>query len=201
MKYVQVIAGSSTSAQNTNGDAPQRGENSVTRHIVEWKSSSFSNSQTGTTPCGGKPLSVTLMMNRLKKEGRLLERWKGCNTESSALNFIPKMDAELLKKGYRNVIDTIYAPRNYYQRVLTFIKEYKPPRLAFRSHKSFNHVMAFIRSLWYLGIVWKHRFYYWKLLFVGLLRYPKSFPQIVVLSIYSYHFQKVVESGMYKAWK
>jgi len=144
-------------------------------------------------------LPQTRLYNRLKKEGRLLERWKGCNTESGALNFIPKMDTEFLKKGYRTIIDTIYSPRNYYQRVLTFIREYKPPKLVFRSHKSFSHIMAFIRSLWYLGIMWKYRFYYWKLLLIGLFRYPKAFPQIVVLSIYSYHFQKIVELGAYKA--
>ncbi|GAH20939.1 unnamed protein product, partial [marine sediment metagenome] len=29
-------------------------------------------------------------------------------------------------RGYKQVVDTIYAPKQYYERIRTFLREYKP---------------------------------------------------------------------------
>jgi len=139
-------------------------------------------------------LPKTKLYNRLKSEGRLLENWKGNNADGQGLNFVPKMNSAVLKEGYEKILTTIYSPKNYFNRIITFIKEYKPQQSLFDAHKSFSHIMAFIRSLWYLGVVWKHRFYYWKILAVGLCKYRQSFPMIVLLSIYGYHFSKLTDN-------
>jgi radical SAM superfamily enzyme YgiQ (UPF0313 family) len=69
----------------------------------------------------------TKLYQRLREEGRLLTSFTGNNTDFS-LNFIPKMNSERLIKGYRQILDTIYSPREYYQRIKTFLQVYKPPR-------------------------------------------------------------------------
>lgn len=138
-------------------------------------------------------LPGTRLYNRLKREGRLLEKWSGNNTDCS-LNFIPKMDLSKLREGYKNIVQTIYSPAKYYERVITFIKEFKPQKhFLKKNHLSKDQFMAFIRSLWFLGVVWKFRKFYWKLLLVSLFRYPRVFPQAVIFAIYGYHFQRLSE--------
>src|SRR6185503_4943965 len=62
-------------------------------------------------------LPDTGLWRRLEKEGRLLTQSTGNNTDCS-LNFIPKMDATRLVEGYKQVLRTIYSPREYYNRTL-----------------------------------------------------------------------------------
>jgi len=135
----------------------------------------------------------TRLHQRLKKQGRLIESdWKGNNTECS-LNFIPIMDPVKLKQGYKRIVKTIYSPAKYYERVITFIKEFKPKGRIQHTNVHMSHLLAFARSIWILGIRWKYRYYYWKLLFSSLIRNPQAFPQAVTFAIYGYHFQKLSE--------
>ena len=139
-------------------------------------------------------LPGTKLYRRMKRQGRLLENenWSGNNTECS-MNFIPKMNMSKLEQGYKKIVKTIYSPAKYYERVLTFIKEFRPKKSIYKSRLSPNQLMAFLRSLWSLGVVWKFRKFYWKLLIVSLFKYPRVFPQVVIFAIYGYHFQKLSE--------
>ncbi|MHB1407406.1 MAG: B12-binding domain-containing radical SAM protein, partial [Desulfitobacteriaceae bacterium] len=133
----------------------------------------------------------TKLYRRLAGEGRLMEDFSGNNTDFT-MNFIPKMDREMLVKGYQRIVETIYSPKTYYERVLTFLKEYtpeKPPTV----HLNIRYIMAFFRSVIRLGIIGKERRYYWKLIFWSLFKSPKTFPLAVTLSIYGFHFRKVFE--------
>ena len=133
----------------------------------------------------------TKLYRRLKKEKRLLSNFTGDNTDCT-MNFVPKMEYKNLINGYKKVIDTIYAPKQYYERIKIFLKEYKPLRTnVFRP--KFEHLKAFIKSVWFLGIVGKGQHYYWRLLAWTLARRPKSFSMSVTLAIYGFHFRKVVE--------
>ena len=67
----------------------------------------------------------TRLHQRLIKENRLVKGFSGDNTDFS-LNFLPKMDRSVLINGYQNILHTIYNPKQYYERIRTFIKEYKP---------------------------------------------------------------------------
>jgi len=137
-------------------------------------------------------LPGTKLYIRLKKEGRLLDKWAGNNMDC-CLNFKPRMDMPKLKAGYKKIIKTIYSPQRYYERVMTFIKEFRPQKSVFKHHLSFEQFMAFVRSMWYLGVVWRFRKFYWKLLFRTLFSRPSVFPQAVIFAIYGYHFQKLSE--------
>ncbi|HEX3046753.1 MAG TPA: DUF4070 domain-containing protein, partial [Bacillota bacterium] len=136
----------------------------------------------------------TKLHQRLAVEGRLLNDMSGDNTDLT-MNFIPKMDRETLTKGYQQTINAIYAPKNYYQRVRTFLKEYsrapRGPKKPGGSHLQFNEVMAFLKSTVRLGIIGRERVHYWKLVFWSLFRCPRQFPMAITLSIYGFHFRKI----------
>lgn len=134
----------------------------------------------------------TKLYQRLLGEGRLSEDFSGDNTNFT-MNFIPKMERGKLVEGYKRIVDNIYSPRKYYERVITFLKQYNPEKSS-NVHMDFNHIMAFLKSVIMLGIIGKERRYYWWLIFWSLFRRPKVFPLAVTLSIYGFHFRKVFES-------
>ncbi len=133
----------------------------------------------------------TKLYQRLKKEDRLLENVSGDNTDCS-MNFVPKMDRETLINGYRQVLTTIYSPKQYYLRVKTFLKQYKPQKRRGISHLQFWHIWAFIRSVWFLGIMDRGRWPYWRFFVSTLLRRPRSFPISMTFAIHGFHFRIVV---------
>jgi radical SAM superfamily enzyme YgiQ (UPF0313 family) len=135
----------------------------------------------------------TKLYQRLKKENRLLKDFSGDNTDFS-LNFVPKMKYETLMTGYKHVLDTIYSPRHYYERVVAFLKEYKPRKTAGISKLRFSHIKSLIKSLWFLGVWNKGRIYFWRLLISTLLKRPRHFALSIGLSVSGFHFRKVAES-------
>ncbi|MEA3406467.1 MAG: B12-binding domain-containing radical SAM protein [Chloroflexota bacterium] len=136
----------------------------------------------------------TRLRQRLKEEGRLLGKMSGQNTDNT-MNFVPKMDAELLHEGYYRILNSIYSPKAYYKRVRTFLQEYKKNHVA-QSIVSWQEVLAFFRSIFKLGIKGKERLEYWKLLFWTLFRRPRLFPEAVTMAIYGFHFRRVFELYM-----
>ncbi|PJC28119.1 B12-binding domain-containing radical SAM protein, partial [Candidatus Shapirobacteria bacterium CG_4_9_14_0_2_um_filter_39_11] len=136
-------------------------------------------------------LPKTCLYERLKKAGRLIKNASGDNTLVD-LNFIPKMKKNVLLKGYRDLLDNLYSPKNYYQRVINFLREFKPQlRRQNLSRLRFYHLKALFASLWLLGIKYKGRRYYWKLFFWSLFRRPKTLPQVIGFSITGLHFRRL----------
>jgi len=134
----------------------------------------------------------TKLYQRLVKEGRLLKDVSGDNTDLS-MNFIPKMDYQILIKGYEKILSRIYSPEPYYERVREFLREYKPlQKKAFRFHLSY--LGAFFKSILLLGIIEKERAYYWKLFLWSLFRRPQLFHLAITFAIYGFHFRKVFEN-------
>jgi len=133
----------------------------------------------------------TRLYQRLKKENRLLKSFTGNNTDCS-LNFMPRMNYQVLLNGYKHILATIYAPRQYYERVKAFLKEYRPSGKR-KAKPQVYHIEALLKSVWYLGFREKGRRYYWRLFISTLLKYPRKFPMSISLAVYGYHFRKVVE--------
>lgn len=133
----------------------------------------------------------TRLYARLKDEKRLLGEFSGDNTDLS-LNFIPRMKAETLVSGYRHILGAIYAPRQYYARVSTFLKEHRNV-LRRRPRLRLAELRAVLKSMWYIGLKEKGQRYYWRLVLATLLRRPRSLPLAITLAIYGYHFRKVIE--------
>jgi radical SAM superfamily enzyme YgiQ (UPF0313 family) len=133
----------------------------------------------------------TRLYKRLKKENRLLVGGTGDNTDGST-NFIPKMGRETLARGYKHVIDTIYAPRQYYERIKTFFREYRPINRG-KTKISVGNLVGLIRTTWVLGIKEKGRTHYWKLAAWILLKKPKTFPLFMTLAVEGFHFREVAK--------
>ncbi len=131
----------------------------------------------------------TRLYKRMAREERLTGNFTGNNTDL-AINFIPKMNFDTLINGYRKVVDTLYAPKQYYERVRVFLKEYRPrPRRARRLH--FEHYVALLKSIWVLGIKERGRQYFWKLMLWTAVHRPRVFPTSITLAIYGFHFRQV----------
>jgi radical SAM superfamily enzyme YgiQ (UPF0313 family) len=132
----------------------------------------------------------TRLYERLLKEGRLLGVLSGDNVDGTT-NILPRMNLDVLHKGYRSVIEYLYSPENYYARVKTFLREYRLPKIT--AAFDFEYVLAFFRSIFRLGIVGRERLHYWKLFFWTLFRRPRLFPMAITFAIYGYHFRQVCD--------
>jgi hypothetical protein len=115
----------------------------------------------------------------------------GDNTDGT-INFIPTMEVEKLIAGYREVVRTIYNPRNFYKRLCRFLERYEPRR---KRKIQPHEIKAFIKSIFYLGIIGNglSQWYFWKMLFKSLISYRKSFGEAMTLMVYSHHFRKVAK--------
>lgn len=102
----------------------------------------------------------TQLYDRLESEGRLISETSGDSVDGST-NTIPKMGVDVLRNGYKSMLHQIYAPKLYYERVTTFLREHKPPKL----HANLNpqYLPAFWRSVYQLGIKGAERVHYWRL--------------------------------------
>jgi radical SAM superfamily enzyme YgiQ (UPF0313 family) len=132
----------------------------------------------------------TRLHDRLENEGRLISQPTGDNVDGST-NIMPKMNIDVLRNGYKNILHQIYSPKLYYERITTFLREYEPPRL--RVYLDPQYLMALWRSVYQLGIKGAERVHYWKLWLWTLFHKPRLFPQAIELAIYGYHFRRVCE--------
>ncbi len=130
----------------------------------------------------------TRLYKRMKQEGRLVGRMSGDNANGTT-NIIPRMDIAELYEGYRNILRHIYSPKLYYQRVKTFLREYKAPKI--ESPLDFQRLLAFVRSSVRLGVFGRERFQYWRILLWTIFRRPGLFPLVITFAIYGHHFRKV----------
>ena len=132
----------------------------------------------------------TRLYERMQKEDRLVKEFSGDNVDGST-NIIPRMGLESLREGYRSILNHIYAPKFYYERVRTFLREYHPPKVKF--HLEPQYFMALWRSMYQLGIRGVERVQYWRLFFWTLFRRPRLFPLAITFAIYGFHFRQVAE--------
>ena len=133
----------------------------------------------------------TKLYQRLKKENRITKNFTGNNTDCS-LNFIPKMNYDTLMNGYKSILNTIYSPKGYYERVSNFLDEYKP-RAGRVVGLQLDHIKAFVRVMWILGFKENGRSHYWRFLIKTIFKRPRFFTLSITMAIYGFHFRKVVE--------
>jgi radical SAM superfamily enzyme YgiQ (UPF0313 family) len=133
----------------------------------------------------------TALYKRLDREGRIRVDLSGDNSDGTT-NIVPRMGLESLEAGYGSLLRDLYAPTNYYRRVRTFLREYRPPKTNTRITRS--HALAVIRSFYHLCLAGRERWEYPGLLFWTLFRHPRSLPVAVVLAIYGYHYRMCYET-------
>jgi len=133
----------------------------------------------------------TKLYQRMEKEKRLrVEIPSGDNTDCS-MNFVPKMDQSTLVSGYKEVLTSLYSPRQYYSRVNLFLKEYRPQTRSAKSRLKWWHVWAGVRSMWFLGVVDPARMRYWQFIATTLVKRPNRLRLSMTLAVCGFHFRTV----------
>jgi len=135
-------------------------------------------------------LPGTQLYRRLMKEGRIVDEGHGNNMELR-LNFIPKMDVQRLVEGYRSILERIYHPDAYYERVLRFLERFRP---AVHRRRLFSDYLALARSMLKQGVLTKGRTSYWKFFLQAATRYRHAFDTAITLAVMGYHFQTLTRA-------
>ena len=138
-------------------------------------------------------LRGTKLHRRLSDEGRIISGSNGNNTDIS-LNYIPRMNPQVLMDGYQRLVRTIYSPEYFYPRLMTFLKEFQLSGPSPFASLQWRDIRAFFRSMVVLGCLGKERIHYWRVFFWSLLKKPRLLPLVITLAIYGYHFRTVSES-------
>ncbi|MCK9275964.1 MAG: B12-binding domain-containing radical SAM protein [Syntrophales bacterium] len=132
----------------------------------------------------------TRLFKRLASEHRVSEEFSGDNVDGRT-NIIPAMGMDKPIDGYRAIMQQIYSPRQYYQRVRRILEEVKVPVAT--TPVDWQRILAFWRASLWLGVLGKERFQYWRLLTWTLARRPRQLPLAVTLAIYGYHYRRICE--------
>ncbi len=136
-------------------------------------------------------LPQTALYRRLAAEGRILAETCGNNTDA-AINFVTRLEPEFLLAGYRELMRRLYEPDNYYRRIRTFLRHYRPRGPSARL--SVADLRAFVKSLWMLGVRDAGRRKFWGLVGATLLASPRKFRAAMELAILGHHFRLVANT-------
>lgn len=148
-------------------------------------------------------LPRTRLHARLAAEGRMLApSGGGNNTHDLELNFRPRMDANLLRAGYKRVLGDVYRPRRYFTRCLRMILRMKHQKASCRRIRM-TELRAFAYSL--VRQTFTHyALNYWAYLLRGLMRRPLMAAEIVALAVKGHHFFTITEGLLslerFKEW-
>lgn len=140
----------------------------------------------------------TKLYQRMKDQGRLLNEMSGDNADGMT-NIIPKMGITALQNGYHQILTELYSPAQFYARVKYFLRDYEPVSSAV--HLGVQEILAFFKSVYWLGIRGHERKEYWRLLFWALLKKPKNFALAITFSIYGFHFWKIFENHIIPSYE
>lgn len=135
-------------------------------------------------------LPDTQLWKRLEREGRLLGEASGNNT-SCTLNFKTRMDPAVLIKGYQSIMQTIYAPREYYQRALDSMKRTAQEFVEPQRYSVVGAVTAFARVMLKLGIFDGERKEFWRFFTQALVTHHDKIAETLRLAAMGYHFRKL----------
>jgi radical SAM superfamily enzyme YgiQ (UPF0313 family) len=143
-------------------------------------------------------LPKTQLARRLEREGRMFEdgsTLSDTNTDldqmTSGLNFIttrPRLD---VLKDYNHVIEYIYNPERYYERILTTSLNLRPdykykPDIV----KLLKNLKVFLKVCMKVGFSKTSGWLYWKTLFTVIVKNPRGIEATVNLAAMYIHFHK-----------
>jgi radical SAM superfamily enzyme YgiQ (UPF0313 family) len=130
----------------------------------------------------------TKLKERLALEGRLLGSALGHNTDGNT-NFIPRMGLEALRQGHSRLLKELYAPRAYYQRIYTLLREFPSPSR--RPGWRLADWVPMARALLRFGILGAERREYWKLLAWTLRHKPRLLSLAIRLAAQGHHYRRM----------
>lgn len=135
-------------------------------------------------------LPDTQLWRRLEKEGRLRDVSTGNNTDCT-INFIPKMDINRLVEGYKEVVRTIYSPKEYYRRALDCLSHFHKNRIDPRKANFIADIRAFFNIVLTLGIRDPFRLQFWRYFYELIRHHNGNFAHGLTLAAMGYHFRQI----------
>ena len=128
-------------------------------------------------------LPGTALWRRLKAEGRL----RGCSNGDpfSRPNFEPRMDEEALLRGYGELMEWLYSPKEYYGRCEAYLRRAGSGSAS--QAPTLGEVGAFLRAIWHIGVRSPRRYLFWRLIGRVLLRGRSKLRQAVVHAVQGEH--------------
>lgn len=131
----------------------------------------------------------TELYERIKQEGRLSKPFAFTEGET---NIVPIMDEKLLFDGFIDVITNIYSPKKSYERIISFLEVYRFPNTGIKIPETYNlkEMLIILRIIFIVGIKYKHRKYFWKLIWWSLKNQPKYLDKSVLYGVMLYQMHK-----------
>lgn len=132
------------------------------------------------------------LYNRLRLEKRLSSI---LITEHaySAINFEPILGIDKIREGHLHILDSIYSPELYYQRLVTFFKYYRSRKVR-NNNFQLTQIFLFLRIIKDLGILDDGRLYFWKIIWFGFKRNIHLLPMIIRLMVTGWNFRRDISS-------
>ena len=138
-------------------------------------------------------LPDTQLWKRLEREGRLLGEASGNNTVCT-FNFKTRMDPAVLIKGYQSIMQTIYSPREYYERVLDSMKR-TAQHFSEPTHYGFIHGLTTLTRIFVkLGVIDRERKEFWRFVTRAFLKHRSRIADSLRLAAVGYHFRKLSDA-------
>jgi radical SAM superfamily enzyme YgiQ (UPF0313 family) len=135
-------------------------------------------------------LPGTQLWSRLEREGRLLGEASGNNT-SCDLNFKTRMDPTVLIRGYQTIMQTIYSPREYYQRALESMKRTDQEVVEPQHYNLISSFTSLVRVLVKLGLLDNKRTEFWRFITQALIKNKGRIAETLRLAAMGYHFRQL----------
>ncbi len=139
-------------------------------------------------------IPATQLWRRLEREGRLTgEDHTGSNTDCN-LNFVPKMDPNVLIEGYKSIVRNIYDPGEYYDRALVSLRqverEHTPEMSGGISRKD---IATFVRIIAALGVRDRFRGEFWHFMKRVIFEHREKIEEGLTFAALGYHLRKLAE--------
>jgi radical SAM superfamily enzyme YgiQ (UPF0313 family) len=141
----------------------------------------------------------TNLYQRLETEGRLREDSTGNNTHNLSLNFIPERDEETIVKDYKELIEKLFSPKNYFERCRVLQKNIGSNNSG--SRLNINGLKTLGRSLVNLAfgkdnIFTREGFEHVKYLTETVIKNPTYFGEAVAQGVKQHHFSKITQATL-----
>ena len=137
----------------------------------------------------------TQLWRRLEREARLkLDGEHSGNNTDCVLNFVPKMDADVLIEGYKSILRNIYGPREYYERALASLRHVQRERTpAMQGGISGSDIATFVRIIAELGVRDSSRGEFWRFMKRVVVEHRGQIEQGLMHAALGYHFRTLAE--------
>ena len=131
----------------------------------------------------------TQLWTRLEKEGRLLGYHSG--DQFGATNFVTRMPADQLMRGYLHILEHVYDPEAYFQRTWSLIE-----RLVKAGHPNLHRGLMHFGQIAYVtlvalvvqGVLSTYRGAWWRFMWRLVTTYPEKYVVGLMNSVVGHHF-------------